>query len=224
MNGRLKLVVVDPNGLGAACRGALRAEFEAAWSPASVEPGRFINAQAPDVVLLFDGHREGLVEHCVALRQTAKLRRLGVLTLVPAGQVEQALERLGAGADDCLDWPCDPRVVCAHVRAVARRREAPAAKQALRRGPLQLDAASGAIRIDGEVVALTRKEFEILAMLFERRGWVVRRAALLERMRGPSGDAFSHALDTHVSNLRRKLGRLGTKLSAVKGVGYRLDA
>ena len=75
---------------------------------------------------------------------------------------------------------------------------------------------------DGAPVTLTRKEFDLLALLMERPGQVFTRDALLERVWGYDYEGGTRTVDVHVQTLRQKLGACGACIETVRGVGYRL--
>jgi two-component system response regulator MtrA len=95
---------------------------------------------------------------------------------------------------------------------------------ALSFGPLDLDVAGRRAEVDGEEVALTRVEFDLLAALAKRPGTAVPRDWLAEHVLDPERDGTERTLDVHVSRLRKKLGAAGRQVVTVWGIGYRLDA
>jgi DNA-binding response OmpR family regulator len=135
----------------------------------------------------------------------------------------------GAGADDYLALPVHPRELLARVR-VALRRIGPAGYAAspepLRFGGITLDHERREARANGQPLALTALEYELLAIFVSHPGRVYTRADLLRRLAGfLRGDPFDRTVDIHVSNVRRKLrAALGAEppIETVRGVGYRL--
>lgn len=168
-------------------------------------------------------------EVCERLRERSDVP---ILMLTARGEIHERLHGFNLGADDYVVKPFDPREVVARVRALVRRSgsrrgEAPqsAAPPPLRFGRLVIDPAARMVEVDGEPVALTRTEFDLLLLLAEHRGQTLTRQQILDRLRG--GDYFGdeRLVDSHVKNLREKLEPYGLRdvVATVWGVGYRFE-
>jgi DNA-binding response OmpR family regulator len=180
-------------------------------------------ARPPDVVVLdlglpvLDG-----VEVCRRLRSFSDAY---VIMLTARQEEIDTLVGLAAGADDYVTKPASGREIVARARAMLRRPRAAAAQEpaedAPRRvGDLEVDAAAREARVGGEVVALTRIEFDLLDALTVSPRLVVSRTALLEGIWGANWYGDDHVVDVHISNLRRKIG--AGYVRTVRGVGYRM--
>lgn len=149
-----------------------------------------------------------------------------LMSAVRRGEHEQA-EGLEIGADDYLVKPVNPRLLLARLRAVLKRKpEAPVPDGVLRAGGLRVDQAGRIASIAGRRLPLTRKEFDLLAVLVEKHGRVLGAPYLLETVWGYDTAVYKdpHTIEVHVSSLRRKLGpKLGHRIVTVPGVGYRFD-
>ncbi|MEV7419426.1 response regulator transcription factor [Streptomyces sp. NPDC089919] len=129
---------------------------------------------------------------------------------------------LKAGADDCVVTSCGSREMAARIEAVLRRalpRPEPARTISLE--PLRIDLLTREVRVRGQEVNLTAKEFELLHMLAANPAGVVSRKELMARVWDTSWADSSRTIDTHVSSLRAKLGA-ATWIITVRGVGYRM--
>ncbi|MEZ3182570.1 response regulator transcription factor [Streptomyces pimonensis] len=141
---------------------------------------------------------------------------------------------LQAGADDCLDKPYGARELLARIEAVTRRvgfgdSDTKSRKGTRRRsvslGPLRIDGVAREVRLNGELIEMTRKEFDLLHHLASRPGKIATREELMAEVWGVRSshgmDArASRTIDTHVSALRGKLGSTGW-IVAIRGVGFR---
>jgi DNA-binding response OmpR family regulator len=136
------------------------------------------------------------------------------------GEYDQA-DGLDYGADDYLTKPFSFVVLLARLRALLRRGAVPRATT-LEAAGIRLDPASRRVEVDGEVVALSRREFLVLEHLLREHPSVVSKESLLDNVWGPAEDAGANIVEVYVGYLRRKLGR--DRIETVRGVGYRLRA
>ncbi|WP_256104103.1 response regulator transcription factor [Streptomyces sp. ODS05-4] len=155
---------------------------------------------------------------CGALRAAGNDVPILMLT-AKDGEYDEA-EGLDTGADDYLTKPFSYVVLLARVRALLRRRGR-AASPVLRAGELTVDTAARRVRLAGEEVALTAKEFAVLEQLVTRRGEVVSKAEILEHVWDFAYEGDPNIVEVYVSALRRKLG--AGLIRTVRGAGYRLE-
>lgn len=135
------------------------------------------------------------------------------------GDIVRALEE---GADDYVTKPFSVKVLLARVGALLRR-TGKKGSGIINAGGISLDPDGMTVSVDGEEVSLTRKEFELLALLVSHPGRVFTRNQLLTNVWGYEADVVTRTVDAHVSSLRKKLGNAGTKIKTVPRIGYRLD-
>jgi len=160
------------------------------------------------------------------LRTLRRTNAVPVLMLTARGDAVDRIVGLEVGADDYLAKPFHPRELIARIRAILRRpatSSAGSAERVLRAGPLELDVARGRAMVDTRPVTLTGAEARVLEVLMRSAGQVVSRRQLCERALGRPLEAFDRSIDTHVANLRRKLGDGAPALRGVRGAGYALD-
>ena len=150
-----------------------------------------------------------------------------ILILTARGQEEDKVRGLKLGADDYVTKPFGVLELMARVEALLRRVRPAVAQGAVRRfGQVEVDPSRRSVRVRGIPVALTPKEFDLLWALLEADGTVVRRDELMVRVWGYQADVLSRTVDTHVADLRRKLGSgpgAPAPIVTVRKVGYRLD-
>ncbi len=168
--------------------------------------------------------RDGL-SVCKALRASSDVP---ILLVTARGEESDRVLGLELGGDDYIVKPFSPRELLARIQAFVRRRRGELLPRSgeLRVGPLVVDTGALEARLNGELVALSTTEFQLLVRLMERPGRVLSRDQLLELVKGSAEEAFDRAVDVQVSRLRQKLGDdWGHRLiKTIRGVGYMLVA
>ncbi len=131
---------------------------------------------------------------------------------------------LELGADDYVVKPVEPRVLVARINALLRRRRVSQGPEhkALRFGALTIDTAARAVKLNGELIALTSNEFDLLYALASRPGEIHSRESLYLHLYKREYDGLDRTLDVRISHLRKKLGdaEAATKIRTVWGHGY----
>ncbi len=181
----------------------------------------------PDVVVLdimLPG-TDGL-EILERIRKTpGKLSRVPVMMVTAKNSELDIVRALDAGADEYITKPFGMMEMVSRIRAMLRRAPDWAGggdAEELRLGVLTLSPASREVSIDGEQVALTMREFDLLAYLMQHAGHVLSREVLLQNVWGWDFSGGSRTVDMHVLTLRQKLGCHADMIETVRGVGYRL--
>jgi DNA-binding response OmpR family regulator len=153
-----------------------------------------------------------------------------VLMLTARGEDVDRIVGLEVGADDYLAKPFNTRELVARIRAVLRRAPGAAKSESsaatLVAGPLVLEPSSLTARLDDKPLSLTGAEFRVLENLVAHAGQIVSRDTLTQNALGRRLEPFDRSIDTHVSNLRKKLGiRAGgaSPIRNVRGAGYLLS-
>ena len=130
---------------------------------------------------------------------------------------------LDLGADDYLAKPFGMMEMVARVRAVLRRSAPKADAKVLRIGRLELNGGEHTVTSDGERIALTLKEYELLRTFMENPCMVFTREQLLSSVWGTDYIGETRTVDVHIGTLRTKLGVCGDYIGTVRGVGYRME-
>jgi DNA-binding response OmpR family regulator len=163
------------------------------------------------------------------------MRKLGasfatpILMLTARGDDVDRIVGLELGADDYLSKPFNPRELVARIRAILRRASSRPARGSvpdeLKVGPITLNSGTRQVHVAEKPVALTGAEFRVLELLMRSAGQVISRDAMTEQALGRKLAAYDRSIDTHISNLRRKLELEAGKnpeIKNVRGSGYTL--
>lgn len=157
------------------------------------------------------------------LRAGAETADLPVMMLTAKSSEYDRVVGLDSGADDYMPKPFGMMELVSRVRALLRRAAKPAAEDKLfTAGSLAVDVKRRAVTVDGELVILTYKEFELLCYLLENRGVVLSRDQILTKIWDYNYSGETRTVDVHIRTLRQKLGDAGALIETVRGVGYRL--
>jgi DNA-binding response OmpR family regulator len=182
-----------------------------------------LTATDPDLVVLDLGLPD--LEGLELLKMIRAVSTVPVIVATARDEDHDAINALDSGADDYLVKPFSVAQLEARIRAVLRRSGDEGSVSPLRIGPLEIDPTARETRLDGVLVELSPKEFDLLCYLAERKGEVVpKRDLLAEVWRQPYGGS-DKTVDVHLSWLRRKLGESGSEprfLRTVFGVGIKL--
>ncbi|MBB1255791.1 response regulator transcription factor [Streptomyces alkaliterrae] len=216
------LLVEDDNRVADALTGSLRRNgYEVVRAGNAADA---LAAPAVDLVLLDLGlpDRDG-IEVCRQLRARGSVP---VIAVTARGGEPDRVRGLRSGADDYVVKPFSAAELLARIEAVLRRsmpRRA-AEDRLVTVDGLEIDIRRRTVTLDGQPVPLTRKEFDVLAVLVRAEGGAVPRDRIIVEVWHTTYAGMSRTLDVHMANLRGKLGRAGSAVRTVRGVGYRLAA
>ena len=161
------------------------------------------------------------------LRADRATRALPVMMLTAKGTEYDTVLALDAGADDYVPKPFRMMELLSRIRALIRRAEGyntlPESAEYHIDG-LELSPSRHLVRVNGQEIALTFKEFELLCLLVENRGIVLSRDKILDKVWQDTMGRESRTVDVHIRTLRHKLGTIGGRIETVRGVGYKFKA
>ena len=178
-----------------------------------------LEAAEPDIVLLdlrlpdMDGF-----EVCKRIRERS---RVPIIVVSARGEEVDRVVGLELGADDYVVKPYSLRELVARIKAVLRRLEPAAPEGPVRVDGLEVDLRARRATLDGRALALTQREFDLLALLASDPGAALSRAKIFEEVWETRWFGSPKTIDVHVAALRRKLGDPGW-IETVRGVGFRL--
>lgn len=214
------LVVEDDDRVARGLVTALRAASFDVQRVATAE--RALNAPSADVVLLDLGLPDA--DGIDLLRRLRERPQTAIIAVTARSEERDRVRGLRSGADDYVVKPFGVAELLARIDAVLRRtREARAQHQEadppVRLGELTVYPDAREAQLCGRHLQLTRKEFDLLALLAQRSPSVVGRDQILDQVWGAAWEASSRTLDTHVASLRAKIGH-AVHIRTVRGVGY----
>jgi two-component system response regulator BaeR len=184
-----------------------------------------VKKDSPDLILLdimLPG-KDGM-ELCREIRQESNIPIIMI-----TARVEEIDRLLGLelGADDYICKPFSPREVVARVKTVFRRVHAEPQTNNLVVGSISLDEETHQVMIGNQMLKLTPNEFGLLKIMMSRPNRVFSRSELINRVQGYGFEGYDRTIDTHIKNLRKKIGRQlpGQEIiSTVYGIGYKFSA
>lgn len=221
------LVVEQDEVLRHFLRSLLEAEaFDVVTATDGEEALRAVGLQVPDAIILdlvlpeMDG-----LSVCRRLRADPETARIPILVLSGEGEKIGKTLNLDLDADDFMTKPYNAQELSTRLKTLLRRTALLPPTRTLSAGAIEIDLDRYVVKVAGEEVRFTSKEFELLRALMEAKGRVLRREFLLEKVwgYGRSADIESRTVDVHIRRLREKLGPDGAGIHTVRNVGYRFD-
>ena len=155
-------------------------------------------------------------------RLKAEANNVPVIMMTAKDSEFDKVRGLDLGADDYITKPFSILELIARVKTVLRR--VSKTLTVLQAGNIKLDSRRRTVNADGQIVALTYMEYELLYFLMLNEGFVLTRDKLMDQVWGFDYEGESRTVDMHVKTLRQKLGAAGNIIKTVRGVGYKLEA
>jgi len=214
------LLVEDDESIGRLVKQYL--EAQAGWQVLWLRSGEEAVAELrrhPIRLVVLDVGLPG-IDGFEVCRQMRAWSKVPIVMLTARDEEADRVAGLEVGADDYVSKPFSPRELAARVKAVLRRAEPTAATHELELGDVVLVPDAREVRVGGEPVELTGKEFDLLVYLVENAGIVISRDQLLDRVWGMSFAGGTRTVDVHVAQVRRKLGR-PEAIRTIRGSGYK---
>ncbi len=222
------LVVDDENDLCEILKFNLETEGYTVETANSAEEALTLDLSSFNLLLL-DVMMDGMSGFAFArkLKSDGATKGLPIIFLTARDTENDTVTGFNLGADDYISKPFSIREVLVRVRAVLRRTmDAPSGEElgVLRYQGLELNLNSKAVSIDGETVAFTKTEFEILHTLLAEKGRVFSRQELIDRIWPSDVLVLDRTVDVNITRLRKKIGRFSKCIVTRLGFGYFFDA
>ncbi len=227
MNMKKKILVIDDEkAIREVVRDILEHEgFNVIVGSNSDEAIRKAIALVPDLIVLDLGIPTiGGLEVCRILKKENNTRTIPIIILTVRSREVDKIIGLEMGADDYITKPFNKGEFVARVKAVLRRVEyRDGEEDILVVGGITINKEAHIVEVKGKSVDLRPKEFSLLYILMEKKGTVLSRDYLCESVLGYEYFGSSRAIDAHVKNLRKSLGREGDMIKTIRSVGYKIE-
>ena len=184
-----------------------------------------LKTEQPELIVL-DIMMPGMdgIDVLKVIRSKPETRRIPVIMATAKGTEMDKIHGLDTGADDYLVKPFGVMEMVSRIKAVLRRCEPEEVGDILKVAEITLNDKEHTVSVNGEKVALTFKEFELLKMFMSNPGAAFSRDKLLSEIWGIDYLGESRTVDMHIKTLRQKLGESGKRIETVIGIGYRMEA
>ena len=216
------LVVDDEEDLSELVRYNLASEgFDVVCAGTGEEAIRLSGSKSFDLVVL-DIMLPGISGTEVAgkLKKDLKTRNIPIIMLTARSDESDIVNGLQI-ADDYITKPFSPRILCARVNALFRRKDGEDEKDSITKGDITIYPGHRKVDVAGKPVELSFTEFQILMVLSKRPGWVFTRSHIVDEIRGDNYPVTERSVDVQIAGLRKKLGPCGYYIETVRSVGYK---
>ena len=176
----------------------------------------------PDTALVIMDVMMPVMDGIASCTEIRTFSRVPVLMVTAREDEEAEINGMRCGADQFISKPIKMRAFTERVKALLRR--SGKGQELLRIGALELEPASGTVRVQGETVSLTPKEYDLLLFLARNANTVRSREQILHAVWNTDYYGDGRTVDTHIKNLRMKLGPCGDMVRTVRSRGYLLEA
>ncbi len=156
------------------------------------------------------------------IRQSPLTKHIPVIMITAKGSEIDKLKGFDLGADDYVSKPFGIMELLARIKAVMRRATPQEKKVEYEIENLYVCPQKHRVRVNGEKITLTLKEFELLCLMLENRDIVLSRDQILDKVWGYAFDGENRTVDVHIRTLRQKLGDAGHLIETVRGIGYKI--
>ena len=156
-------------------------------------------------------------------REIRKYSKVPIIMLTAKGDERDELQGFDLGVDEYITKPFSPKILVARVEAILRRSNLLTKDDEISVGGIELNKAAHQVKIDGQEIELSYKEFELLAYFLENQGIALSREKILNNVWNYDYFGDARTIDTHVKKLRSKLGEKGEMIKTIWGMGYKFE-
>ena len=156
-------------------------------------------------------------------REIRNYSRVPIIMLTAKGDERDELQGFDLGVDEYITKPFSPKILVARVEAILRRSNLLTNDDVISAGGIELNKAAHQVKIDGQEIELSYKEFELLTYFMENQGIALSREKILNNVWNYDYFGDARTIDTHVKKLRSKLGEKGEMIKTIWGMGYKFE-
>lgn len=158
-----------------------------------------------------------------ACKEIRAFSQVPIIMLTAKSDERDELLGFELGVDEYISKPFSPKILVARVEAILRRTSSAAQEEKLVAGDIELDISAHTVKVKGESVELSFKEFELLNYFFVNQGVALSREKILNNVWNYDYFGDARTIDTHVKKLRSKLGECGEYIKTIWGMGYKFE-
>lgn len=159
-------------------------------------------------------------EVCAEIRRNSKVP---IIMLTAKGEERDELQGFELGVDEYSSKPFSPKILTARVDAIIRRVYSKDAGEIIEIGGIEMDKSAHVVKIDGQKIDLSFKEFELLEYFIDNKGIALSREKILNNVWNYDYFGDARTIDTHVKKLRKKMGEKGEYIKTIWGMGYKFE-
>ena len=156
------------------------------------------------------------------LRQIRQESKIPIIMLTARGEEQDELFGFELGVDEYISKPFSPKILVARVEAILKR-TAPDSKEVKDYGGVEIDKEGRTVKVDGKLIELCLREYELLTYLVENKDIALSRDKILNNVWNYDYYGDSRTIDSHIKKIRHKLGKKGKYIKTIRGVGYKFE-
>ena len=156
------------------------------------------------------------------LRQIRQESKVPIIMLTARGEEQDELFGFELGVDEYISKPFSPKILVARVEAILKR-TAPDSKEVKDYGGVEIDKEGRTVKVDGKLIELSLREYELLTYLVENKDIALSRDKILNTVWNYDYYGDSRTIDSHIKKIRHKLGKKGKYIQTIRGVGYKFE-
>ena len=156
------------------------------------------------------------------LRQIRQESKVPIIMLTARGEEQDELFGFELGVDEYISKPFSPKILVARVEAIIKR-TSPNSKEVKDYGGVEIDKEGRTVKVDGKLIELSLREYELLTYLVENKDIALSRDKILNNVWNYDYYGDSRTIDSHIKKVRHKLGKKGKYIKTMRGVGYKFE-